>query len=121
MSDGQVFRLVEELFRPVQSLLDGVFYAGVFYGACRLTALVRDVARGLRTYFLPLGNYSKCSLPKTFGKWAVITCGTSGVGVAFAHEVYISSECLLCDIKLSQSCIFHMHTVCKKEHECCPY
>ena len=87
MADGNVFQLVEELFGPVQAALDNLFYAGVLYGASRLTVLLRDIVTSIRTYIIPLGNYSKCDLSKTFGKWAVITCGTSGIGLAFAHEV----------------------------------
>lgn len=87
MANGHVFRLVEELFRPVETALDSLFYAGVLYGASRFTILLRDGIEAVRTYFLPLGNYNRCSWPKAFGKWAVITCGTSGIGIAFAHEV----------------------------------
>lgn len=98
MSDGHVFKLVEELFRPVESFLDGLFYTGVLYGAIHLTAVIKNASKGVRTYLLPLGNYSKRDLPKTFGKWAVITCGTSGIGVAFAHEVSRGSR--ICHINV---------------------
>ena len=87
MANGHVFKLVEELFRPVETALDTLFYAGVLYGGGRITVLLRDLIRGVRTFFLPLGNYNRSHLPKEFGKWAVITCGTSGIGTAFAHEV----------------------------------
>lgn len=89
MGDGHVFQLVEEVLRPVQTALDTLFYAGVLYGATRFSIFLKNVATGVRTYFIPLGSYKKSDLPKKFGKWAVITCGTSGIGMAYAHEVSI--------------------------------
>ena len=87
MADGNVYKLVEEVFRPVHYALEGLFYAGVFYGAKQVTSLILDCFSGVRTYFLPWGNYSTCDLKTKFGKWAVITGGTSGIGLAYAHEV----------------------------------
>ena len=92
MADGHVFQLVEELFRPVETAINSVFYAGVLYGAGQLAVFSRDVVNAVRTYFLPLGNYNRCDWPRTFGRWAVIICGTSGIGIAFAHEVSDSSS-----------------------------
>ena len=89
MADGHVFQLVEEVLRPAQTALDTLFYAGVLYGAARCSIFLKNVARGVRTYFVPLGSYKTSDLSKKFGKWAVITCGTSGVGVAYAHEVSV--------------------------------
>lgn len=87
MGDGHVFELVEEFFRPVEAALDSLFYAGVLYGTAQLTVFLKSVVGAGRTYFLPLGNYNRSNLPKVFGKWVVITSGTSGVGIAFANEV----------------------------------
>ena len=87
MADGHVFKLVEEVLRPVQTVLDTLFYAGVVYGAARFSVFLRNFARGVRTYFLPFGSYKECDLSKKFGKWVVITCGTSRIGEAYAHEV----------------------------------
>ena len=89
MGDGHVFQLVEEVLRPVQTVLDTLFYAGVLYGATRFSIFLKNVATGVRTYFIPLGSYKKSDLPKKFGKWAVITCGTSEIGMAYGHEVSI--------------------------------
>ena len=87
MADGHVFQLVEEVLKPVQTALDTLFYAGVLYGTVRFSIFLKKIAKGVRTYFVPLGNYNKSDLSKKFGKWAVITCGTSGIGMAYAHEV----------------------------------
>ncbi len=89
MGDGHVFQLVEEVLRPVQTAIDTLFYAGVLYGATRLSIFFKTVVKGVRTYLLPLGSYKRSDLSKRFGKWAVITCGTSGIGMAYAHEVSI--------------------------------
>lgn len=118
MANGHVFQLVEELFRPVETAIDSAFYAGVLYGAGRFAVFLRDVVNAVRTYFLPLGNYNKCDWPRTFGRWAVITCGTSGIGIAFAHEVSVSNERALAVQSLSLYVITGnstrslTHTVC---------
>lgn len=87
MADGHVFQLVEEVLKPVQTAVDTLFYAGVVYGTVRFSIFLKKIAKGIRTYFIPLGSYNKSDLSKKFGKWAVITCGTSGIGMAYAHEV----------------------------------
>ena len=92
MGDGHVFQLVEEVLRPVQTAIDTLFYAGVLYGATRCAAFFKTAVKGVRTYFIPLGSYKRCDLSKRFGKWAVITCGTSGIGMAYAHEVSLQVD-----------------------------
>lgn len=89
MADGHVFLLVEYVLNPVETTLNTLFYVGVLYGAVRFASFLRNIAKGVRTYFVPLGSYNKCDLSKKFGKWAVITCGTSEIGEAYAHEVSI--------------------------------
>eukprot|EP00731_Ephydatia_muelleri_P030470 Em0021g993a len=63
-------------------MLDCAFYLGVAYGIKQLAAFSWRLVAGVRTYFLP---YGRCSVEK-FGKWAVITGATSGIGQAYAEE-----------------------------------
>ena len=91
MADGNVFRLVEEVLSPVSAFLDGLFYAGALYGATSILNFSWQCLKGVRTYFFPFGRFSRREMVKEFGKWALITGGTSGIGLAFAHEVCICS------------------------------
>lgn len=90
MADGSVFELVSGVLGPMDKLLDYLFYAGVFWGANSAARLVVHAYRGIRTYFIPFGRPSNGDLSERYGKWAVISGGTSGIGLAYAHEV---SEC----------------------------
>lgn len=87
MADGSVFELVRGVLGPVDKLLDYVFYAGVFYGARNVARLVIRACCGIRTYCVPIGRASNEDISKKYGKWAVITGGTTGIGLAYAHEV----------------------------------
>jgi len=89
MADGNVIRLVEGVLAPVSTVLDTLFYAGALYGVKVIAQHTWNCVRGLRTYFLPFGRMSNGDMTKTLGKWALIAGGTSGIGMAFAHEVII--------------------------------
>ena len=102
MADGSVFELVRGILGPLDRFLDYLFYAGVLYGSRSIGRLLARTCRGFRTYFIPIGRVSKQELRQTYGKWAVITGGTTGIGVAYAHEVSnTSQQCLImeCMIK----------------------
>lgn len=87
MADGSIFELVRGVLGPMDRFLDHVFYAGVIFGARSIARLVFLSCRGIRTYFIPFGRASNEDLGKKYGKWAVITGGTTGIGLAYAHEV----------------------------------
>lgn len=93
MADGNIFRLVEEVLSPVSACLDGLFYAGALYGARNILNFSWQCLKGVRTYFVPFRSFSQRDMVKEFGKWALITGGTSGIGLAFAHEVCIYVVC----------------------------
>ena len=87
MADGNVFELVEGVMGSLDRFLDYFFYAGVLYGSRNLARVVYLTFRGIRTYFIPVGRAVDQDLGQKYGKWAVITGGTSGIGLAYAHEV----------------------------------
>lgn len=87
MADGNVIKLVEGVLSPVAALLDGLFYAGALYGAKGIIKWSWRIGKGLRTYFIPFGRLTNGNLSKILGKWVLIAGGTSGIGLAFAHEV----------------------------------
>ena len=89
MADGGVFELVNGVLGPLNEVLDYLFYAGVLYGAKNVARLVIRACSGFRTYFIPFGRASNRDLGGRYGEWAVITGGTSGIGLAYAHEVSI--------------------------------
>lgn len=95
MADGNVIKLVEGILSPVSALLDGLFYAGALYGIKSTAELSWRCLQGLKTYFIPFQRLSNRDLSNEFGKWALISGGTSGIGLAFAHEVSISSRTLM--------------------------
>ena len=91
--DGDLREVVRLLLQPVETFLDYIFYAGVAYAVRNSAGLVHQCWRGFRTYVVP----SVCSivgrrerkLSLQYGKWAVITGGTTPLGLAYAHEVSI--------------------------------
>ncbi len=87
MADGNLFELVNGVLRPLDKVLDYLFYAGVLYGSRNFARLVIQTFRGIRTYFIPIGRAANENLSEKYGKWAVITGGTTGIGLAYAHEV----------------------------------
>ena len=126
MGDGHVFQLVEEVLKPVQTALDTLFYAGVLYGATGFSIFLKKVANGIRTYFIPFGSYKRSDLSKRFGKWAVITCGTSEIGMAYAHEVSVQVEkdAPTHYFNLSQKAtklFCFVFLVCEEKNEHCPH
>lgn len=86
MADGGVIELVGGILAPMDRLLDYIFYAGALYGARSVARLVLGACSGIRTYFIPYGRASDEDISKKYGKWAVITGGTAGIGLAYAHE-----------------------------------
>jgi hypothetical protein len=84
MADGNVVELVHGVLGRMERFLDYLFYAGVFYGARNFARLVFRACGGIRTYF---GRASDEDICQKYGKWAVITGGTTGIGLAYAHEV----------------------------------
>ncbi len=119
MADGNVFRLVEGVLGPVEKALDYIFYAGLFYGAKNLSRVVYHAYRGIRTYFIPIGRDNRKDLSKKYGKWAVITGGTSGIGLAYAYEVSLKIFWGAWLVSLARQtlspllllCYLHMHAV----------
>lgn len=92
MTDGNVFELYRSVVGSLDRYLDYIFYGGAIYCAGVVTRLVIGTFGGLRTYFVPLGRVSDEDLSTKYGKWVVITGGTSGIGLAYAHEVRISTK-----------------------------
>lgn len=86
-ADGNVFELVRGVMGGMDRILDYAFYAGVFYGARNFARLFFRTCSGVRTYFVPFGRACDEDMSKKYGKWAVITGGTTGIGLAYAHEV----------------------------------
>lgn len=88
MADGNVFRLVSAVLGHMDTVLDYLFYAGVAYGIRIVSRTVAHACSGVRTYFIPFGRIREDEdISEKYGKWAVITGGTSGIGLAYAHEV----------------------------------
>ncbi len=87
MADGTVLKLLESVLSPMSALLDGLFYAGALHGGKIFLKFTWTCVKGLRTYFIPYGRLSRRDLASELGKWALIAGGTSGIGLAFAHEV----------------------------------
>lgn len=87
MADGSIFELVSGVLGPLDRFLDYLFYAGVLYGSRNLARLAIQACKGVRTYFIPIGRAVDGDLCTKYGKWAVITGGTTGIGLAYAHEV----------------------------------
>lgn len=87
MADGNIFELVQGVLGGMDKLLDYLFCAGALYGARKLASLIFGACRGVRTYYVPFGRASDEDLSSKYGKWAVITGGTTGIGLAYAHEV----------------------------------
>lgn len=92
--DGSVFQLYKGVVGPIDRYLDYLFYAGTLYGTWAVARLSVGALKGLGTYFLSLGRVKEEDLGEKYGKWAVITGGTSGIGLAYAHEVRISIICI---------------------------
>lgn len=97
MADGRVFELVQGVLGQVERILDYIFYAGVVYGASNVARLVYHACSGIRTYFIPFGRASSQDISKKYGKWAVITGGTTGIGLAYAHEVSSGLVVVVCN------------------------
>ena len=91
MADGHIFELLQDVLGGMDRFLDYLFYAGVLYGARNFTRLVFGACGGVRTYFVPFGRACDEDLSQKYGKWAVITGGTTGIGLAYAHEVRLSA------------------------------
>lgn len=87
MADSNVFELYRAVIGGADRFLDYLFYAGAVYGAGVVTRFALSALRGVRTYFVPFGRVSEEDLSVKYGKWAVITGGTTGIGLAYAHEV----------------------------------
>ncbi len=89
--DGDAREVVRLLLQPVESFLDYLFYAGVAYAVKNSAGLLHQCWKGFRTYVVPtvwsFGREKK--LTSQYGKWAVITGGTTPLGLAYAHEVRI--------------------------------
>ena len=81
--------VVRAFFQPIERSLDYLFYAGVTVGLKSCARCLVDCWGGIRTYVMPLlwtfGKEKKLS--SKYGKWAVITGGTTPLGLAYAHEV----------------------------------
>ena len=86
MADGSVYQLVRGVLEPADRFLDYLFCAGVVCGLRGTARLLYQSYRGFRTY-LTFGGTSGMKLAEKYGKWAVITGGTSAIGLAYAHEV----------------------------------
>lgn len=73
MADNPL-RFVEELFNPLEPLLDGLFLAGVAYGSWNVLRCCYCGLRGFRNYLLPIG-----ATPVTverLGEWAGVVSVT---------------------------------------------
>lgn len=70
MNGESVPRLVEEFFRPLNTVLDYAFAAGVAYGAKHLAGFVWQCWRGVRIYCIPFRRCISSDLSERFGKWA---------------------------------------------------
>lgn len=110
MADGDVFQLVNDVLGSMGRFLEYLFYVGALYGAKKTSKLVIHTWKGFRTYFIPFGRVSSTDLSEKYGKWALITGGTTGIGLAYAYEVR-SCVCV---------CIFipPFLLVCWEENEC---
>ena len=95
MADGNVFELMQGVLSPVERGLDYLFYAGVLYGAGRLSQSLVQCLRGVRTYLLPYGRTADTDLAQRYGRWAVITGATSGIGLAYTREVGGPKQCIV--------------------------
>ena len=71
MSEDNVLLLVQQIFRPWEAILDGLFYLGVSYGGLKVLQLAGRVIYGFKTYLLPP---STRDWSVAFGKWAGTVC-----------------------------------------------
>ena len=87
--DGDVREVVRLLLQPLDRFLDYLFYAGVAYAVKNSAGILHQCWRGFRTYLVPLCRLTEKKLSVQYGKWAVITGGTTPLGLAYAHEVRV--------------------------------
>ncbi|XP_053935070.1 inactive hydroxysteroid dehydrogenase-like protein 1 [Cuculus canorus] len=78
--------LYREISRSLQCLLGALALVGAWYTVQKVCVSAVDTYSMLRLHFIPkLGG--KIDLVKQYGKWAVITGSTDGIGKAYAEEL----------------------------------
>ncbi|NXY49179.1 HSDL1 protein, partial [Ceuthmochares aereus] len=78
--------LYREISRSCSVYLETLALVGAWYAVRKCTSLAMDTYSMLRLHLIPkLG--SKVDLVKQYGKWAVITGSTDGIGKAYAEEL----------------------------------
>ncbi|KFO73388.1 Hydroxysteroid dehydrogenase-like 1 [Cuculus canorus] len=78
--------LYREISRSCSVYLEALALVGAWYTVRKCVSLAVDTYSMLRLHFIPkLGG--KIDLVKQYGKWAVITGSTDGIGKAYAEEL----------------------------------
>ncbi|NXN91542.1 HSDL1 protein, partial [Rhinopomastus cyanomelas] len=78
--------LYREISRSCSSYIEALALIGAWYTAKKSVSLAFHTYDALRIHVIPkLGG--KIDLVKQYGKWAVVTGGTDGIGKAYAEEL----------------------------------
>ncbi|XP_065496882.1 inactive hydroxysteroid dehydrogenase-like protein 1 isoform X2 [Caloenas nicobarica] len=78
--------LYREISRSFSFYIEALAVVGAWYTVRKCVSLAFDTYSMLRLHFIPkLG--SKIDLVKQYGKWAVVTGSTDGIGKAYAEEL----------------------------------
>ncbi|XP_059490977.1 hydroxysteroid dehydrogenase-like protein 1 [Neocloeon triangulifer] len=81
-----VAMLLREMNRDFTFYEDLVTFLGLFYAGKLFLSIGRNVCKGVYSHFVTK-LYSPVDLAAKYGKWAVVTGGSDGIGKSYAHEL----------------------------------
>ncbi|NWV67292.1 HSDL1 protein, partial [Malurus elegans] len=78
--------LYREISHSCSFYIEGLAIVGAWYTLTKCVSLALDTYSALRLYVIPRLT-GEVDLVKKYGKWAVVTGGTDGIGKAYAEEL----------------------------------